>query len=118
MSVGAPVKRGFSRFCKNRAGQGNKKKRFFSGPNWHENQSEKSLKIHGCDFSRTKDSLGNLPFFLSPSRPSGEISELRMTTVHPDPNPLSMIPFAGLLVTIALAPVLFREAWHRHYAKI
>jgi Na+/H+ antiporter NhaD/arsenite permease-like protein len=37
---------------------------------------------------------------------------------HPEPNPLSMIPFGALLLTIALAPVLAREFWHRHSAKI
>ena len=39
-------------------------------------------------------------------------------TINSEPNPLSMIPFAGLLLTIALAPILLREAWHRHYPKI
>lgn len=41
-----------------------------------------------------------------------------MSTADPEPNPLSMLPFAALLITIALAPVLLRERWHRHYAKI
>ena len=41
-----------------------------------------------------------------------------MSVVHPEPHPLSMLPFATLLLTIAVAPVLLREHWHRHYAKI
>jgi len=29
-----------------------------------------------------------------------------------------MLPFAALLLTIAIAPVLLREPWHKHHAKI
>ncbi|MEY2509373.1 MAG: hypothetical protein QOE26_136, partial [Verrucomicrobiota bacterium] len=29
-----------------------------------------------------------------------------------------MIPFAALLLTIAIAPVLLRESWHKHHPKV
>jgi Na+/H+ antiporter NhaD/arsenite permease-like protein len=38
--------------------------------------------------------------------------------VHPEPSPLSMIPFAALLFAIAIAPLRLREQWHKHHAKI
>ena len=41
-----------------------------------------------------------------------------MSASNPEPHPLSIVPFAALLLTIALAPALLRERWHRHYAKI
>lgn len=41
-----------------------------------------------------------------------------MASIDPEPNPLSMLPFAALLLTIAVAPVLASEKWHRHSAKI
>jgi Na+/H+ antiporter NhaD/arsenite permease-like protein len=41
-----------------------------------------------------------------------------MTSLHPEPSPLSMIPFGALLLTIALAPILLREHWHKHYARL
>ena len=41
-----------------------------------------------------------------------------MTALHPEPSPLSMIPFATLLATIALAPIFWRDLWHKHAAKI
>jgi len=41
-----------------------------------------------------------------------------MATIHPEPNPLSMIPFAALLTTLALAPMLAPRQWHRHCPKI
>ena len=41
-----------------------------------------------------------------------------MAAPAPEPHPLSIAPFAVLLLTIALAPALLREHWHRHYAKI
>ena len=41
-----------------------------------------------------------------------------MVALTPEPHPASMVPFAALLLTIALAPALLRERWHRHYAKI
>src|SRR5438067_10488519 len=41
-----------------------------------------------------------------------------MAAVNPEPLPLSMVPFGALLLTIALAPALLREQWHRHYPKI
>jgi Na+/H+ antiporter NhaD/arsenite permease-like protein len=41
-----------------------------------------------------------------------------MTAPQPEPSLLSMIPFAGLLVTIALAPILWREHWRKHAPKI
>jgi len=41
-----------------------------------------------------------------------------MSNLHPEPNPLSMLPFAGLLLTIAIAPVLLRESWRKQHAGI
>ena len=41
-----------------------------------------------------------------------------MTTVPSEPNPLSMVPFAGLLLTIAIAPALLPQQWHKHHGKI
>jgi Na+/H+ antiporter NhaD/arsenite permease-like protein len=41
-----------------------------------------------------------------------------MTNFHPEPNPLSMIPFGALLLTIAIAPVLLRQPWHKHHGKV
>lgn len=41
-----------------------------------------------------------------------------MASIDPEPNPLSMLPFAALLLTIAVAPVVASEKWHRHSAKI
>ena len=41
-----------------------------------------------------------------------------MIALTPEPHPASMVPFAALLLTIALAPALLREHWHRHYVKI
>ena len=41
-----------------------------------------------------------------------------MSNPHPEPNPLSMLPFAALLLTIAMAPVLLRESWRKQHAKI
>lgn len=35
-----------------------------------------------------------------------------------EPHPLSMLPFAGLLVTVAVAPLLLPKFWHEHSAKI
>ena len=41
-----------------------------------------------------------------------------MSAPNPEPHPLSILPFAVLLLAIALAPALLRGHWHRHYAKI
>lgn len=41
-----------------------------------------------------------------------------MTVIPSGPNPLSMVPFAGLLLTIAIAPALLPQQWHRHHGKI
>src|ERR1051325_4913290 len=41
-----------------------------------------------------------------------------MTISPSDPNPLSMLPFAVLLLTIAFAPVLLRERWHKYHPAI
>jgi Na+/H+ antiporter NhaD/arsenite permease-like protein len=41
-----------------------------------------------------------------------------MTAPEAEPNLLSMIPFGTLLLTIALAPIFWREHWHKHAAKI
>ena len=43
---------------------------------------------------------------------------LAMTDLHPEPNPISLIPFAGLLLTIAMAPLILPVLWHKHYPKI
>jgi Na+/H+ antiporter NhaD/arsenite permease-like protein len=40
-----------------------------------------------------------------------------MTTPQLEASPLSMIPFATLLATIALAPIFWREHWHKHAPK-
>ena len=41
-----------------------------------------------------------------------------MTTPEAEPSLLSMIPFGTLLLTIAVAPIFWREQWHKHAAKI
>jgi Na+/H+ antiporter NhaD/arsenite permease-like protein len=41
-----------------------------------------------------------------------------MTIIPSEPNPLSMVPFAGLLLTIAIAPALLPRQWQRHHGKI
>jgi len=41
-----------------------------------------------------------------------------MSAPNPEPHPLSILPFAALLLAVALAPALLREHWHRHYARI
>ncbi len=41
-----------------------------------------------------------------------------MSNLHPEPIPLSMLPFVALLLTIAIAPVLLRGLWHKHHAEI
>jgi Na+/H+ antiporter NhaD/arsenite permease-like protein len=41
-----------------------------------------------------------------------------MTEIHTEPNPLIMLPFAVLLLSIALAPLVMRRHWERHYHKL
>ena len=41
-----------------------------------------------------------------------------MIIAYPEPHPLSIVPFALLLLAIAIAPLLAAEQWHRHYAKV
>jgi Na+/H+ antiporter NhaD/arsenite permease-like protein len=41
-----------------------------------------------------------------------------MAIADSQPHPISLLPFAALLITLALAPILLGERWHRHYAKI
>jgi Na+/H+ antiporter NhaD/arsenite permease-like protein len=41
-----------------------------------------------------------------------------MTAPQSEASPLSMIPFAALLATIALAPILLREPWRKHAPKV
>jgi Na+/H+ antiporter NhaD/arsenite permease-like protein len=41
-----------------------------------------------------------------------------LATIGPDPPRLLMLPFAVLLVAVALAPVILRHHWERHYYKI
>jgi Na+/H+ antiporter NhaD/arsenite permease-like protein len=62
------------------------------------------------------DSLGEFRFCFSQAEAGATFA--RVPTIHPEPSPLSMFPFAALLVTIAFAPVLAPEKWHRHSAKI
>jgi Na+/H+ antiporter NhaD/arsenite permease-like protein len=38
--------------------------------------------------------------------------------LHAEPNPLSMAPFAALLLTVAAMPALLPLQWHRHHAKV
>jgi hypothetical protein len=41
-----------------------------------------------------------------------------MTNIRVEPNPLLMLPFAALLPWIALAPLLLRLHWERHYHEL
>src|SRR5207237_5958628 len=41
-----------------------------------------------------------------------------MPNIPIDPNPLIMLPFAALLLSIALAPLIFHHHWERHYHKL
>jgi len=41
-----------------------------------------------------------------------------MTIAHPEPNPVVLLPFAILLLTIATAPVFLREWWHKYHPTI
>jgi Na+/H+ antiporter NhaD/arsenite permease-like protein len=41
-----------------------------------------------------------------------------MTDIRIDPNPLIMLPFAALLLSIALAPLILHHHWERHYHKL
>jgi hypothetical protein len=41
-----------------------------------------------------------------------------MTNIRVEPSPLIMLPFAALLLSIALAPVILRHHWERHYHKL
>lgn len=41
-----------------------------------------------------------------------------MTNIHVEPNPLIMLPCAALLLSIALAPLILRHHWERHYHKL
>lgn len=41
-----------------------------------------------------------------------------MTNPHAEPSPLIMLPFAALLFSIALAPLILRHHWERHYHKV
>ncbi len=41
-----------------------------------------------------------------------------MTNIRVEPNPLIMLPFAALLLSIALAPLILRHHWERHYHKL
>jgi Na+/H+ antiporter NhaD/arsenite permease-like protein len=41
-----------------------------------------------------------------------------MAHAYPEPNPLSMIPFAALLLAVAIAPAIGPKQWHRHHGKI
>lgn len=38
--------------------------------------------------------------------------------VEREPSPLLMLPFALLLILIALAPIIFRHHWERHYHRV
>lgn len=41
-----------------------------------------------------------------------------MTSPHPEPNPISMIPFAVVLLAIAVGPILLGERWKKYSGKI
>jgi Na+/H+ antiporter NhaD/arsenite permease-like protein len=41
-----------------------------------------------------------------------------MTNPHAEPSPLILLPFAALLFSIALAPLILRHHWERHYHKV
>lgn len=41
-----------------------------------------------------------------------------MTGIHPEPNPIIMLPFAAVLLAIALAPIVLRHHWEKHYPKL
>jgi hypothetical protein len=41
-----------------------------------------------------------------------------MTVPESEPSLLSMIPFAALLVMVALAPIFWREHWPKHAPKV
>jgi lipopolysaccharide export LptBFGC system permease protein LptF len=41
-----------------------------------------------------------------------------MTNIRVELNPLIMLPFAALLLSIALAPLILRHHWERHYHKL
>jgi Na+/H+ antiporter NhaD/arsenite permease-like protein len=41
-----------------------------------------------------------------------------MIAAYPEPNPLSMIPFGALLLSLAIGPSLPEKQWHRHHGKI
>jgi Na+/H+ antiporter NhaD/arsenite permease-like protein len=41
-----------------------------------------------------------------------------MTSIQPEPNPIIMLPFAALLLAIALAPIALRHHWEKHYPKL
>ena len=51
--------------------------------------------------------------FANQQRTSGSVS-----TIAAEPNPLSLAPFAGLLLAIAILPAVAPGQWHRHYGKI
>ena len=41
-----------------------------------------------------------------------------MPMVHPEPNPLILLPFPVLLLAIAFAPIVLRHHWEIHYHKL
>jgi hypothetical protein len=41
-----------------------------------------------------------------------------MTNIRVELNPLIMLPFAALLLSIALAPLILRHHWERYYHKL
>src|SRR5437660_9918218 len=43
---------------------------------------------------------------------------LALTASVADPNPLMLLPFAALLLSIALLPFVLKHHWERHYHKI
>lgn len=41
-----------------------------------------------------------------------------MTSIQPEPNPIIMLPFAVLLLALALVPIVLRHHWEKHHPKI
>jgi len=54
-------------------------------------------------------------FFVSPAWASGEAPEAGLGTILPL---WSVIPFLGILLSIALGPLLAPKFWHHHYPKV
>src|SRR5262245_5494268 len=47
-----------------------------------------------------------------------QITPLLAASIGADPHPAAMLPFAALLLSIALMPFINKEWWHHHYPKV